>query len=135
MTDSGPNPPSSPQNEGFSYRSLLRNYISLSGLALAAVALANIVILFLIDVTSAQPSPYTGILAYMVFPGFLIAGLALAAFGVWRERHRRLQAVPGGAKLPDDRPESARTAQPACVLPELCFCVHPAQRCRQLPRV
>ena len=101
MTDSGPNPPSfPPQNEGFSYRSLLRNYISLSGLALAAVAFANIVILFLIDVTSAQPSPYTGILAYMVFPGFLIAGLALAAFGVWRERHRRIQAVPGSATLP-----------------------------------
>lgn len=100
MTDPGPNAPNSPQNEGFSYRSLLRNYISLTGLALAVVALANIVVLFLIDVTSAEPSPYLGILAYMLFPGFLIVGLALAAFGVWRERHRRLEAVPEGAKLP-----------------------------------
>lgn len=99
MTDPGPNQPN-PQDEGFSYRSLLRNYVSLSGLALAVIAFANIVILFLIDVTAAQPSPYTGILAYMVFPGFLVAGLALTGLGLWRERRRRLQAVPGGAKLP-----------------------------------
>ena len=101
MTDTGLNSPNSPHNdEGFSYRSLLRNYVSLSGIALAAIALANIIILFIIDVTSAQPSPYTGILAYMVLPGFLVAGLALTGFGVWRERRRRLQAVPGTPTLP-----------------------------------
>ncbi len=111
MTDSGPNPPTPPIHEGFSYRSLVRNYISLSGLALAAVALANICILFLIDITAAHPSPYTGILAYMVFPGFLVAGLALAGFGILRERHRRLQAVPGAPLLPRidlNRPEHRR---------------------------
>jgi hypothetical protein len=79
---------------------LSRNYISLSGLALAIIALANIIVLFIIDVTAAQPSPYTGILAYMVFPGFLVAGLAIYGFGIWRERNRRLQAVPGSPKLP-----------------------------------
>lgn len=97
MTDPGPN---SPQNEGFSYRSLMRNYISLSGIVLAVIALANIIILFAIDVTSSQPSPYTGILAYMVFPGILAAGLGIIAFGIWRERSRRLQAVPGASRLP-----------------------------------
>ena len=55
MNVSGPNTPNSPQSEGFSYRSLVRNYISLSGLALAAIALANIIVLFIIDTTSAQP--------------------------------------------------------------------------------
>ena len=75
MTDSGPRTPNSPQNEGFSYKSLLRNYISLSGLALAAIALANILVLFLIDVTAAEPNPYTGLLAYMVLPAFLVLGL------------------------------------------------------------
>ncbi len=100
MTDPGPNTPKNPQREGFSYRSLARNYISLSGLALAGIALANIIVLFIIDVTSSQPSPYTGILAYMVLPGFLVAGLLIAAFGIWRERNRRLQAVHGAASLP-----------------------------------
>jgi NapC/NirT cytochrome c family, N-terminal region/Cytochrome c3 len=95
MTDSGPNPPNSPRGGGFSYKSLLRNYVSLSGLALAAIALANIIVLFIIDVTSPQPSPYTGLLAYMVLPGFLVIGLALTAIGLWSERHRRLKAVDG----------------------------------------
>jgi nitrate/TMAO reductase-like tetraheme cytochrome c subunit len=100
MTDSGPNTPNSQPNEDFSYRSLVRNYISLTGLALAAIAFGNIFILFIIDVTSAQPNPYTGILAYMLFPGLLIVGLALAAFGVVRERNRRLRATPGTPLLP-----------------------------------
>ncbi len=100
MTDPGPNMPSTPQDDGFSYRSLLKNYISLTGLALAGIALANIIVLFIIDITSAVPSPYTGILAYMILPGFLLGGLALAAFGAWRERSRRLEAVPGAPLLP-----------------------------------
>jgi nitrate/TMAO reductase-like tetraheme cytochrome c subunit len=78
----------------------MRNYISLSGLALAAIALANIIVLFIIDTTAAQPSPYTGILAYMVLPGFLAAGIVITVFGILRERHRRLVAVPGAPLLP-----------------------------------
>ncbi len=100
MTDPGPSRQSKPLDEGFSYRSLLRNYISLSGLVLAAVALANIILLFIIDITAAQPSPYTGILAYMVLPVFLALGLLLVFFGMWRERKRRLEAVPGTPILP-----------------------------------
>src|ERR1039458_7147786 len=58
-------------------RNLIRNPISLIGLALAAVALANIVLLVLIDVLASHSSPYIGILAYMVAPGFLVLGLIL----------------------------------------------------------
>ena len=58
-------------------RELLSNPLSLVGLALAAVALVNILFLFLIDLMSDRPSPYIGILAYMVAPGFLILGLLL----------------------------------------------------------
>jgi len=94
MTDSGPKPPTTPPEfEGFRYRSLLRNYITLSGLALAGIALANIIVLAIIDVTSDRPNPYAGLLAYMVLPAFLAVGLILAAAGIWRERHRRLVAV------------------------------------------
>jgi hypothetical protein len=100
MTDPGPNAPNALQSEGFSYRSLLRNYLSLTGLALAVIALANIIVLFIIDISAAQPSPYTGILAYMVLPAFLALGLLLTIFGLFRERARRLQAVPGTPILP-----------------------------------
>ncbi len=95
MTDSGPRTPSPTQNEGFSYKSLLRNYISLSGLALAAISLANILVLVLIDVTASEPNPYTGLLAYMVLPAFLVIGLLLTVFGLWRERDRRIKAIAG----------------------------------------
>jgi nitrate/TMAO reductase-like tetraheme cytochrome c subunit len=74
--------------------SLLRNPISLAGEAFAAVSLANIVFLFLVDVLSSQPSPYVGILAYMVAPGCLILGLLLILVGVLVERrHRYLRAA------------------------------------------
>jgi len=79
---------------------LVRNYISLIGLALALVALANIIFLFLIDVVSAQPSPYIGILAYMIMPGFLVLGLAMVPAGVWIERRRRRREEPSLPQFP-----------------------------------
>jgi nitrate/TMAO reductase-like tetraheme cytochrome c subunit len=74
-------------------RNLIRNPISLIGLALAAVAFANIVLLVLIDLLAAHPSPYIGILAYMVAPGFLFVGLILVPIGMVIERRRRLRHV------------------------------------------
>lgn len=70
-------------------RSWLSNPISLVGLALAVVALGNFLFLFFIDLTSSHPSPYVGILAYMIAPAFLILGLALIPFGVWYDRRKR----------------------------------------------
>ena len=78
-------------------RELLSNPLSLVGLALAAVALVNILFLFLIDLMSDRPSPYIGILAYMVAPGFLILGLLLVPIGVWNDRRRRRSQQAGEA--------------------------------------
>jgi nitrate/TMAO reductase-like tetraheme cytochrome c subunit len=74
-------------------KSLYKNPISLIGIALAAVAFANIAFLVLIDLLSSQAPPYLGILAYMVAPGFLIVGLILIPLGLVWERRRRLRAV------------------------------------------
>jgi nitrate/TMAO reductase-like tetraheme cytochrome c subunit len=76
-------------------RELFRNPISSAGFALALVSLANIVFLFLIDLTAAKPSPYIGILAYMVAPAFFIAGIFLILFGVWYDRRKRKAQLPG----------------------------------------
>ncbi len=69
-------------------RRLPRNPISLAGIAMALVALANILFLFLIDLISEKTSPYIGILGFMVMPAFLIAGLFLMVVGYWREKRR-----------------------------------------------
>jgi nitrate/TMAO reductase-like tetraheme cytochrome c subunit len=71
-------------------RMLLRNPVSLAGVALAIVSLANILLFFLIDQIASKPSPYIGILAYMVSPGFLVFGLLLMAVGLLMERRRKV---------------------------------------------
>src|SRR6201993_3190892 len=69
--------------------------ISLIGTALAIVALANIIFLFLIDMTSGRPSPYIGMFAYVVMPGFLVLGLVLIPVGMLLERNKRRKLLPG----------------------------------------
>src|SRR5215212_1115630 len=73
---------------------LYKNYITLGGTLLAAVAFANILFLFLIDVFSAHPNPYIGVLAYMLMPAFLVLGLALVPVGMLHERNRRRKGAP-----------------------------------------
>jgi hypothetical protein len=75
--------------------SLIRNPISLIGAALAATALATIVFLLFVNFVSVRPSPYVGILLFMVAPGFLIAGILLILVGMLLERRRRRKGAPG----------------------------------------
>ncbi len=92
MAESNPSP--APHTAGLArIRDLVRNPISIIGLALALVALGNILFLFFIDFTSAHSSPYVGILAYMVAPAFLAIGLILAVFGAFYTRRKRLEST------------------------------------------
>ena len=88
------NPTSSPKQHWVKLRLLLRNPISLAGVALALVSLGNIFLFSLIGLIAERPSPYMGILAYMVAPGFLIGGLLLIGVGAWRERRKKAGEVP-----------------------------------------
>jgi len=74
-------------------RMLLRNPISLAGMALAIVSLANIFLFVLIDQIATKASPYIGILAYMVSPAFLVFGLLLMAVGMLVERRKKVVAT------------------------------------------
>jgi nitrate/TMAO reductase-like tetraheme cytochrome c subunit len=76
-------------------RHLLRNPLTMIGAALAGVSLVNILFLFLMDFFSPRPSPYIGILAYMVMPGFFILGLFIIPVGMWWESRRRRKLKPG----------------------------------------
>ena len=68
----------------------MRNWVSLAGVALAIVSLANIFLFVLIDAIATKASPYIGILAYMVAPGFLVLGLLLMLVGVMIERRKKV---------------------------------------------
>jgi nitrate/TMAO reductase-like tetraheme cytochrome c subunit len=92
--------PSSLGLNDFAPAKLIKNRISMVGLALAVVALANIIFLFLVDMVSTQASPYIGILAYMIMPGLLILGLVLMVGGMMVERHRRARGLPDATPLP-----------------------------------
>jgi nitrate/TMAO reductase-like tetraheme cytochrome c subunit len=74
-------------------RMLLRNPVGLAGLALALVSLANIFLFVLIDAIASRPSPYIGILAYMVSPAFLVLGLLMMLIGVLLERRKKIEAA------------------------------------------
>ena len=114
---------------------LIKNAISLVGLALAVVALANIIFLFLVDMVSTQASPYIGILAYMIMPGFLILGLLLMVVGMMVERRRRARGMPDATQFPAHRSQQSDSAQLGGVRSELRRDLRAAQRGRQLQGV
>ena len=68
--------------------SLLRNWVSLSGLLIAVGRLFSFLLLFILDSVAHLANPYIGILTYLVAPGFLITGLCLTLAGVLWHRHR-----------------------------------------------
>ena len=92
---------------------LYKNPISLIGIALAAVAFANILFLILLDAFSHVSSPYVGILAYMVAPAIMVVGLIMIPIGMVIERRRRLHAVgapPHFARLDLNNPAQRSAA-------------------------
>jgi hypothetical protein len=69
--------------------SLLHNWISLSGIVVAAASLFAVISLFALDSIRGFRNPYIGILTYIVSPVFLVLGLLLILGGVLLERRRR----------------------------------------------
>ena len=75
---------------------IFRNWISLAGVAIAAASLFSFVFLFALDYFAEEPSPYLGILTYLVAPGFFAIGLLFIAVGWLLHRRQRARAVAGG---------------------------------------
>jgi len=107
----GGNPLLGPPAEEPDYKQLMRNPISLIGLALAAVAIANIIFLFILDITTKQPSPYIGIFAYMLMPGVMMLGMVLVPIGIAYKRSqlRKNLPLPRFPKLDFNNPSQRST--------------------------
>lgn len=69
------------------------NPITISGAALSSLSFGLIVFLTILDLLSAESKPYMGILTFIIFPAFLLIGLALALFGLIRERGRLKKGI------------------------------------------
>lgn len=88
--DNEKTPPTVVEEPWHRSRMLLRNPVSLAGVALAIIAIANIFLFAVIDQIATKASPYIGILAYMVAPGFLVLSLLLMLAGILLERRKHL---------------------------------------------
>ena len=73
--------------------SLLRNWLSLTGLVIAIGGIFSFFFLFVMDVLAHFSNPYIGILSYVIAPGFVMFGLFLTAIGALRERKKLGQSV------------------------------------------
>lgn len=69
--------------------SLLRNYVSFAGLAIAAAGLTSFVLLVLIELSGTADNPYTALVTYIFVPSVLVFGLLLTLAGALYERRRR----------------------------------------------
>ncbi len=83
----------SPNAQNSANQGLIRNVVSLIGLALALICVVNI--LFLVLINYFRPSPYLGIFAYIILPAILILALIVVVVGMARERRRRRHLMPG----------------------------------------
>src|ERR1051325_6159313 len=70
---------------------LLRNYISLSGMAIPVASIISIFFLLFAEFIGRTDNPYLGIFAYILFPAFLILGLIVMTIGAFVERRGRLK--------------------------------------------
>ena len=73
--------------------SLLRNWMSLTGLLVVGASFFSALFLLALDLFSHSSNPYVGILTYLVAPMFLVMGLFLTVVGALRERAQLKKAL------------------------------------------
>lgn len=74
--------------------SLFRNWLSLAGLVVSGGGLFAFLLLFAIDLYAHNGNPYMGLLAYIVAPGFILLGAAIALCGAWLHRRHLRSGAP-----------------------------------------
>ena len=75
-------------------RDSYRNWLSLTGSALATVGAILFLAFFFLDLAGFQGNPYFGIVSYLFLPALFVLGLLLIPFGLWRARRRAAAGRP-----------------------------------------
>ena len=76
---------------------MTRHPLSLAGAALTTASAVLILGVFLLQLVGFEGGPYSGILAYLVLPGFFVLGLLMIPIGLRLQRRREAIAAAGGA--------------------------------------
>ena len=76
------------------------NPITFAGAIIASTSFGLILFLSIIDATSAEQSPYLGIITFIIFPGILIFGLLLIAFGIFKAHKQKVHGTFHISKFP-----------------------------------
>ena len=76
------------------------NIITLIGAAISGVSFGLILFLMLLESMTVQPKPYMGIITFVIFPVFLLMGIAVMIFGIMREHYSERIGKPHGLRLP-----------------------------------
>ena len=96
----------------FLIRQLVRNWVSLAGVIIAAGSFFAFLLLFALDLFAERGNPYMGILAYLVAPVFLFVGVALVAIGYFlhlrQERKAQDDAPPVALTIDFSRPRDRK---------------------------
>jgi len=75
-----------------------RNKLTYVGAFIAVIALIFILSFLFFELISHHPSPYVGLFAYLILPGFLLLGLVLAGAGLLVARRRLTHRLGAEAK-------------------------------------
>ncbi len=100
---------------------LTRNFISFIGMAIVVASITSIVFLFMTEFVGSRESPYLGIFTYIIFPAFMILGLAIVVLGMLIERRRRRKLGAEANAYPSLDLNDPRTRSKLLVLIVLTF--------------
>jgi nitrate/TMAO reductase-like tetraheme cytochrome c subunit len=76
------------------------NPVTFTGAVIAATSFGLILFLMLLDALSSEHKPYMGIIAFVILPAFLLAGLAVILCGIIREYRRETRGLHRDHALP-----------------------------------
>ncbi len=76
------------------------NPVTLIGTAIAVISFSIILLLMIFEAFSSNPSPYIGIITFIILPAVLILGLLVIAFGIFREHYRDRHGKHRDERLP-----------------------------------
>lgn len=76
------------------------NTLTLAGAAISVISFGLILFLIILELLTEDQKPYMGIIAFIILPAFLILGLIIIVYGIYREHKRRKSGDTEGKQFP-----------------------------------